>query len=454
MFLKEDRSKGAERRCGCFARRPGGREEADVRARRTAKAWLLTAGLAAWGCGGGIAQAPSETAEPPAVEESAAPRATAAVDPALCDLPQQPPSPQQDLAAFSDYAWRLFVALNWPAQAGERGVPDCAAELGGAPTVWESYKTTEQTFLPGARDPGPWNAGGMGQPTLLYRAKAPQGLPVEESIRQAVGGWLIDQNGNPTYYQIGIDETSYDYIRTHRYYDADVVSRAQRIDFPDGSLEVKGAWRILEADEPAERYHTRQAEVMTFDAEGNPTGVTKPARVGLVGFHAVYKAPGFPQWIWTTFEHEDNAPTEGADTSGTWSYYDPSCSGPYCMPNVSPLSSGQPFGSPNQVVRVTPIRADVAAANARWQEAVAGTPFAHYELVAPQWPTAPDDPGQPQGDPTPNTVANTVLESYIQTTSSCMDCHSTARVPGDAVKSNYSFVFLFAQKPETPGGAR
>jgi hypothetical protein len=35
-----------------------------------------------------------------------------------------------------------------------------------------------------------------------------------------------------------------------------------------------------------------------------------------------------------------------------------------------------------------------------------------------------------------------------------MDCHSTARVPGDAVKSNYSFVFLFAQSSDPEGEQR
>jgi hypothetical protein len=28
-----------------------------------------------------------------------------------------------------------------------------------------------------------------------------------------------------------------------------------------------------------------------------------------------------------------------------------------------------------------------------------------------------------------------------------MDCHSTARVPNNSVKTNYSFLFLFAQSP-------
>jgi hypothetical protein len=57
----------------------------------------------------------------------------------------------------------------------------------------------------------------------------------------------------------------------------------------------------------------------------------------------------------------------------------------------------------------------------------------------------------PDGTPTPGTVANVVLESYIQPTSSCMDCHSTARVPNNNIKTNYSFIFLFAQRPSAAG---
>lgn len=353
------------------------------------------------------------------------------------------------MAEFADYAWRLFVALNWPTKPDERGVPDCSAALGFGPTVWETYKTTDQVFLPNAEDPGPWLDGELGQPPLLYRSKVPTNLPVEQSIRQAVGGWLVAQNGWPTYYQIGIDETSYNYIRRNRYYNADVVSRARSIDFPDDSLEIKAAWRVLEPGESSDDFHTRVADVMIFDDEGNPTGETREVRVGLVGFHAIFKAVGFPQWIWTTFEHRRNAPLNGEETAGTWSYFDAACSGPYCTPNVSPRETGQPFTSPNQITRLAPLAAAVAAANTTWtaRPEIASTPFAHYRLISPQWPTAPNDPGQPQGAPTPSTVANITLESYIQPISSCMDCHSTAQVPGNAVKSNHSFLFLFANRP-------
>jgi hypothetical protein len=114
---------------------------------------------------------------------------------------------------------------------------------------------------------------------------------------------------------------------------------------------------------------------------------------------------------------------------------------------VSPLVSHAPFGTPNRVTRITPIANDIQKINGEWQARMKGTAFQYYRLIAPQWPVDPNDPGNPQGTPTPGTVANVALESYVQPTSSCMDCHSTARVPNGRIKTNYSFIFLFAQSP-------
>ncbi|MBE8717235.1 hypothetical protein [Cellvibrio polysaccharolyticus] len=359
-----------------------------------------------------------------------------------CNLPAVPPAASSSLAAFSHYSWQQFTALNWPAQAGVRGQPDCSKKIGDAGVrVWETYKTTDQLFLPDAANPGPWSAGEITAFDLKYRAKANDALPVEESIRQAVGGWLIDQYRNPTYYSISVNQNSYDYVVSQGFYDQNRVANAAHIRFPDNALEVKAAWRILTPSDDSSRYHTMNAMVTRYDDQGNPSG-KEQQKVGLVGFHIVRKADNFPQWIWATFEHVDNTP----DKSGQFaSYYNPHCSGNYCTPNQSPVANKQPFDEPNQLTRVTAIDSEVAAINQQWQQQFEGTPFAYYQLVSPQWPEDPLDPGNPQGTPTPGVVANTVMESYIQPTSSCMDCHSTARVPGNRVKSDYSFIFLFAQ---------
>ena len=190
-----------------------------------------------------------------------------------CTLPPNAPAASAGFTEFANYSWTLFQALNWPVVTGQRGVPDCGRPIGSAgPTVWESYKTAEQIFLPNAVDPGPWNSGGAQALRLTFRSKAPDQLPLEAAIAAAVGGWLIDRQANPTYYQVAVNETSYQYVRDNHYYDANVLNRATRVQFGDGALEVKGAWRIVQGAETS-RYHTAAAQVMTFDATDSPPGI-------------------------------------------------------------------------------------------------------------------------------------------------------------------------------------
>ena len=57
---------------------------------------------------------------------------------------------------FSAYSW---TALNWPVSK-TNGVPDYSKDLGTEKgdnsTVWESWRTTSEVFLPDGRKPKPW----------------------------------------------------------------------------------------------------------------------------------------------------------------------------------------------------------------------------------------------------------------------------------------------------------
>jgi hypothetical protein len=70
------------------------------------------------------------------------------------------------------------------------------------------------------------------------------------------------------------------------------------------------------------------------------------------------------------------------------------------------------------------------AVNARWQQALKGTPWEYYQLIGAQYPVR---------NPTPNRLANVVMETYIQPQSSCIDCHSTAK---SLTRENADFSFL------------
>ena len=67
-----------------------------------------------------------------------------------------PPNASQADAVL--YAWQSFVALNWPALSGQRGVPDPAKVIGQpGGVVWHTWKTPDEIFYPDGQTPPPWN---------------------------------------------------------------------------------------------------------------------------------------------------------------------------------------------------------------------------------------------------------------------------------------------------------
>jgi hypothetical protein len=93
-------------------------------------------------------------------------------------------------------------------------------------------------------------------------------------------------------------------------------------------------------------------------------------------------------------------------------------------------------GTPTQVVRYKKELPD--AVNARWRQALRGTPWECYQLIGAQYPIK---------NPEPDQLANVVMETYIQPQSSCIDCHSTARSQAKQ-NSDFSFLLLDAVSDE------
>ena len=59
---------------------------------------------------------------------------------------------------FDCLAWQDFIYFMWPAMYGQSGAPNPNAKFGGGgPTVWETFKTADDVFLPNGQFPGPWN---------------------------------------------------------------------------------------------------------------------------------------------------------------------------------------------------------------------------------------------------------------------------------------------------------
>jgi len=410
----------------------------------------------------------------------------------------------QDDPNLDCHMWQAFIYLNWPAKPGLRGVPDSNATF-GAPgaTVWETYPTVEQTFLPGAQDPGPWDQrrvlgaavpqafGGRvadGSLRALSRESKVSREVIDNlgsggtdpeilrSITQAFGGVLYDQNRKPVYYEIALNEDQYNYIQKNGLYNADTqlaFATKQTIALPTGvttygkvgALELKAAWKILGPKDDKSRFHTAQAIVVGTWAQ------PQPVTVGLVGLHIVHMASGMSQAAWGTFAHIDNAPLNDQFGSGPYSFYNPGCRPFVCPPNNKRMI-------PTQVVQMNPDGVDADSLNkgmkSLFQKMKPVPVWQYYKLINVQWPLkavelsslpVPVMRPLPLGGPnlggpnSPTPLMNPVLETFMQfPKTSCLGCHIDARIshhqsnatdtaPAPNNASSYSFMFSYADAP-------
>lgn len=345
------------------------------------------------------------------------------------------------------FSWEVFIALDWPARNGRRGVPDPTVPITApGPRVWETWKASSEVFrerggLPVA--PEPWDAPepmpaacGGAKKFLMFDEKVDDELDAVVQPTYADGtlpGTLTDQARHRVRYEVRMNRTAFDYVVDRRLWSGLVQNEVREVSFPAGSQIVKAAWREVDAAAKG-RFHTIDACLCEEGPDGKPTGC-RLQPMGLVGFHIMSKTPSTPQWVWSTFEQVNNVQsTHGAPAS----FYNPAC-------RDCPTNRQLPAGQPNQVTRVIPIPShdpdcsrpdqavdNIAQLNRDMQAALrrTGSVFQQYELVATQWPdlTAPAVQGQPPTviAPIPALLGNTTLETYIQDTSSCMGCHAVA----------------------------
>ena len=343
-------------------------------------------------------------------------------------------------------SWQTFIALNWPASEIQNGVPDANLVIGGqkvggyypkgernSPTVWETYKDANDIFLPNARPPSPFSAKTA---HVLF-----------DDTESFTNSPLNDQNGKHVYYEVRMNEVEYNYIVSHKLYNAN-NQKLQKIDFPAGnnatsdvgSVHVKAAWKIMGPNDDQSRYYTAKALIYT---KGRQSAFL--ATVGLVGLHIAHKtASTAPEWIWSTFEQIDNAPDlpkQGPippppKPPGYYNFTNADCDTTKCPPNQQVDTNSD---KPVQVLRVTPIPASEQSLNATYQAALRSSSmenvWQYYALVFTQWPSTPSKIAT-FGDPVPAFLANTVIETFFQGPSpssgtsgvagpphSCMDCH-------------------------------
>ncbi|MCL1126414.1 hypothetical protein [Shewanella surugensis] len=399
-----------------------------------------------------------------------------------CQFPTQAPHPDATQTDFNQFSWRLFIALNWPVKSQLRGQPDCRFSLDDKQqSVWQSYKNINDIFIEQGQIPSPWNQTQNETPLSQLTKVTNQASNLAEL--QKIGGWVIDQQGNPTYYEILVNQISFDYIVKNKLYDYNTLIDKDNINFPDSSTQIKASWRILNPpQDEISRYITKQANIRLFDQQGQAKNQTTNAILGLVGLHIITKASGYPQWIWSTFEHRNNVPIQMMENNSlvnqpqtgiNYHYYDANARASDvnqspCLwmerPTINGMKSNndtkksplicQPksnisFQTPTPLERYTPINEMTKEVNQYQQEntPVQYTVLENYQLIATQYPTQPDHPSDPLGQPNPKLAANITMESYVQASSSCIGCHSQASAPNSQYPSDYSYLFLSVNIP-------
>jgi hypothetical protein len=374
-------------------------------------------------------------------------------------------------------AWDTFIALNWPVPNPivERGVPDPQNVIGGfatsggegskpkfsptGPTVWETFKDTNDIYLPSAARPTSFDTAESVPPackslaadnpraalrTLIMNSKFGE---IVKSVKQADGNRLVDQNNMNVWYEVKLNRVYFDYVVSNGFYNSN-NQKGKKISFPASSnnrsqpatIKVKAAWKVmglLGSKQPDDltKFYTTDALVL------NPiTGKCSKQLLGLVGLHIVMKTAQLPQWMWATFEHLDNAPDQAKGPVGgkRYNFFKANC--PTCPPVNTPPALNSMV--PTQVMRVVPVNNVAVSNNALYQKALVtlrpDNVWKNYQLVDAQWGASPTPIGVPNQ---PQFLANTTLETYLQdpgNPNGCINCH------GNADTTDLDFQLTFA----------
>jgi hypothetical protein len=301
------------------------------------------------------------------------------------------------LLSPDEYAWRLFVALNWPARNGARDA-DQTKKLGDpGRVVWESWMlvsggpANSRVYKTNGTSPDVWTA-----PLDTYcDASLRDTAPLQQFFGQQTAAHQRDNTSalfapgvtKPGTGEVRMNQDTLDFItRNNLYYvegqEALFASGTRNIAFKSNSKEIKAQWReISAAEEP--RYHSCHYQGKIY---------------GLTALHILTK--DLPNWFWATFEHIDNN-TSAKINLGTNAGYEE-----WILP------SRDTFSCPSAPHDCNDFPKNIGLENTKWQ---------YYRLRGTQI-----DFVDSSGSPT--LLANSNIETGFQTTASCMSCHARSTI--------------------------
>jgi hypothetical protein len=264
------------------------------------------------------------------------------------------------LRAGAEYAWQQFIALNWPAKAGERDRPDPARRFGepGGPVVWETFRTKAEIFpangsatvVPPGYERGAPDYGYDEHPVYVYEVPIPPCATANAAVTTpwvnldeisqvgfdhmfagAAGGpddaarqIRFTAKANRTYYQyIAANQfwfnTSPSYVAattnfTNAVNSGEFPPKGPWVNFPEGTMEAKAAFRRLTPKERAGgRFHVTRVRYYESASDDGSNPCHHDEEWGLIGLHIIQKTKSAPAFTWATFEHADNILTAAGE---------------------------------------------------------------------------------------------------------------------------------------------
>ena len=324
------------------------------------------------------------------------------------------------------------------------------------------------------------NLDGLDQPALAkmgpkrlmlkVRTLKPRGSQQDNEFQQAGSqGILVDQNGQPLFYSQHASNEYFNFVK--QYYGAAAYAKAPpTLTFPVGAAVFKASWAIVPSGQPAGTFYTTAATVPMFVANPNggimvdPSGKTRDVTVALVGLHVVGVTVNHPEFLWATFEQNNNSPDltqpSGPVSSSNFTFYKAETIAANCNQQVTPTLSvaNQTLSPTTNVFRqfafggASPARVqDIQNINAQAQTNVSFEPvLANYHLVGTVWILAntlkPGDGNLDTQAIASINLANSTLETFVQGAGvNCFSCHNTSadsthKIPGKDINLSHKLL--------------
>lgn len=268
----------------------------------------------------------------------------------------------------------------------------------------------------------------------------------------------IDKDTNFVWSAVVFNEVTYDFVVNNKLFSSEGIDTAKQhvqeevvhhigsenqdtfliqmvnsLEDKVGAMHLKTSWKIMGDGDDTTKFHKAWAALLFNNLNFEDGKKWMPqcslVRVGLVGMHIAVKTKDQPGFIWTTFEHNNNCPEIGKIKHNNYTFYDslsPTTINKAPFANDTLEGASDPFwfnpkkskhNIPSQIVREIPIPDETKALNKTYQDALANTVWANYQLVGTQW----TDPNTQKTYP--RFLSNTTLETFDQSGSSCFGCH-------------------------------